>query len=122
MDERAELLVEQLPRARRVLRVAVVTETYPPDVNDVAARAASLVEGLGRRNHDVQLVRPRRPEFRLGWSATRTLARLWSRSRPDVVHVLTQGPLGWAALRAARQVKVPVISDFDASFSRRYGA
>ena len=35
MDEVSEFLVEQLPRARRALRIATITDTYPPDANDV---------------------------------------------------------------------------------------
>jgi hypothetical protein len=47
------------PAAQRSLRVAFVTETYPPEVNGVALTMARVVAGLQRRNHDVQLVRPR---------------------------------------------------------------
>jgi hypothetical protein len=137
MDEAVEFHVERLTRARRPLRIAVVTETYPPDVNDVALTAARFVEGLRQREHEIQLVRPRPdradgadsadkvqefltqgmpisryPNLRLGLPASRALARLWSRSRPDVVHVLTAGPLGWSAVRAARTLKLPVLSDF----------
>jgi glycosyltransferase involved in cell wall biosynthesis len=43
------------------LRVTVVTETYPPEVNGVALTLARVVEGLFERGHDVQLVRPRQP-------------------------------------------------------------
>jgi hypothetical protein len=148
MDETAEFLVEQLPRSRRALRIAVVTETYPPDANDIAFAAERFVEGLRKREHEIQLVRPRRhagesatgagnleellthgmpiphPDLKVGLPATRALARMWSRSRPDVVHALTQGPLGWSALRAARALKVPVVSDFHTrfvAFGREYG-
>ena len=41
------------------LRVAVVTETYPPEVNGVAMTLGRLVEALQRRSHHVQLIRPR---------------------------------------------------------------
>lgn len=141
MNGTAEIVVEQLTRARRTLRVAMVTETYPPDANEVALTAARLVEGLRQRGHDIQLVRPRRhrsdgasaaqnleevltrgmpipsrPDLKLGLPATRVLARLWSRARPDVVYVLTQGPLGWSALRAARQLRVPAVSGLHAGF------
>ena len=41
------------------LRVAVVTETYPPEVNGVALTLAQVVRGLHARGHEVVLVRPR---------------------------------------------------------------
>ena len=42
--------------------MAVVTETYPPEVNGVARTLARMVEGLHSRGHDVQLVRPQQSE------------------------------------------------------------
>jgi hypothetical protein len=33
MDQAPEILVEQVGAARRTLRIAVVTETCPPEVN-----------------------------------------------------------------------------------------
>ena len=44
-----------------VLRIAVVTETYPPEINGVAMTVARLVQGLVARGHRLQLVRPRQP-------------------------------------------------------------
>jgi len=141
MSEADELLVERLPRARRVLRVAVVTDSYPPDGGDPAITSARLVEGLRLREHEIQLVRPRRdrddvivgverleevltpgvpvprrPGVRVGLPAARSLARLWSVSRPDVAYVLTQGPLGWSALRAARRLRLPLVTHFNVEF------
>jgi len=146
MEETTDFLVEEVPRARRVLRIAVVTETYPPEVNGVALSAARFVEGLQRRDHEIQLVRlrqdrsdrasgthevlthgvpiPRYPDLRMGLPATSVLVRKWRRTRPDVVHVLTEGPLGWSAVSAARKLKLPVVSDFRTNFhsySQHYG-
>jgi glycosyltransferase involved in cell wall biosynthesis len=42
--------------------------------------------------------------------------RLWSLRRPDVVHIATEGPLGWSALQAARHLNLPVSSDFRTNF------
>jgi len=133
------LLVESLPAQRRSRRVAMVTETYPPEVNGVAMSMARLVDGLHERHHDVQLVRPqqfpagarearfdevltggypipRYPHLRMGLPARRTLVRLWSLRRPDVVHIATEGPLGWSALQAARHLQLPVTTDFRTNF------
>lgn len=139
------LLVSHFPAAHRSLRVACVTETYPPEVNGVAMTIARVVEGLQQRGHDVQLVRPRQdaqdgpgvhevlmrglpipryPHLRMGVPSKRALVRLWSQQRPDVVHIATEGPLGWSALHAARHLKLPVSSDFRTNFhaySQHYG-
>ena len=38
------------------LRLALVTETYPPEINGVAMTVARLVDGLRERGHQLQLV------------------------------------------------------------------
>ncbi len=138
---------------RRSLRVAVVTETYPPEVNGVAATISRVVEGLHAAGHELQLLRPRQgqdkpgadlaeqderfaevlmrslpipryPQLRMGLPAKRALLQQWTAKRPDVVHIVTEGPLGYSALQAATQLKLPVVSDFRTNFqaySQHYG-
>ena len=133
----------------RPLHVAMVTETYPPEVNGVARTVGLMAEGLQKRGHFVQLVRPRQnghdhgasgPRFeeilgrgipiprytqlKMGLPAKGDLTRAWSARRPDIVHIATEGPLGWSALSAARQLGIPVATDFHTNFhaySRHYG-
>jgi glycosyltransferase involved in cell wall biosynthesis len=50
--------------------------------------------------------------------------KTWTLRRPDVVHIATEGPLGWSALQAAKVLKLPVTSDFRTNFqsySKHYG-
>ena len=44
---------------RPTLRLAIVTETYPPEVNGVAMTLGRMVDGLLAQGHHIQLVRPR---------------------------------------------------------------
>jgi len=148
-EDQMPIEVEQFAGARRSLRAAVVTETYPPEVNGVSLTIARFVEGLRARGHDLHLVRPRQdgadraavaagyreiltrglpipryPSLKLGLPAKRALERLWTHRRPDVVHIVTEGPLGWSALRAADKLRIPAVSDFRTNFhaySRHYG-
>src|SRR5262245_52180320 len=127
---------------RGALRIAVVTETYPPEVNGVAKTAARFVEGLRGLGHEVQVMRPRQSaadqgdvllrgisipcysDLKIGLPAKRALQRMWSFRRPDIVHIVTEGPLGWSALQAAAKLKLPVVSDFRTNFhsySSHYG-
>lgn len=43
---------------QKSLRLAVVTETYTPDLNGVATSLAQLVDRLLERQHQIQLIRP----------------------------------------------------------------
>ena len=145
----APIEVDELPAARRSLRVALVTETYPPEVNGVALTLQRVVDGLRARHHDIQLIRPRQtgvdtaarsdrfeevlmrgmpipryPDLKMGVPSRKALFALWSLHRPDLVHIATEGPLGWSALEVAARMKLPVCSDFRTNFhaySRHYG-
>lgn len=62
--------------------------------------------------------------LRLGLPMRGTLLRAWRVNRPDVVHVATEGPLGWAALSAADGLGIPLASSFHTNFhsySKHYG-
>lgn len=135
------------------LDLAVVSETYPPEVNGVANTMRHLVEGLAGRGHAVHLVRPAQPAdrragrggdatlgmretlvpglpipgyrgLRFGLPVYWRLRRLWRAARPEVVYIATQGPLGQAALLAARALRIPAVTGFHTHFeqySRHYG-
>lgn len=131
------------------LRIALVTETYPPDINGVAHTVSKIVDGLRARGHTLMLVRPKHrtdgmpssegrfqeilvrgapipmyKQLRMGLPAQGALQKLWRKQRPDIVHIATEGPLGWSAARAARKLNIPTSSDFRTNFhaySQFYG-
>ena len=142
------------------LNIAVVSETYPPEINGVANTMRQLVEGLMRHGHQVTVVRPRQrtdrgrgatphdqvrdqvcghapgqllvpglpiPGYRglrFGMPVYWRLRHLWKRRPPDAIYVATQGPLGHAALNAARACDIAVLTGFHTQFhqySRHYG-
>lgn len=149
MTHTQELLVETFPPKPASLRIAVVTETFPPEVNGVAMTLGRIVDGLVRRGHSIQIIRPRQGgekngpslngveeilstgvplpsygELRFGLPSKSRMSKLWTESRPDIVHVVTEGPLGWSAVAAARKLQLPITSSFHTNFqsySQHYG-
>ena len=133
--------------AVRPLEITLVSETFPPEVNGVAMTLGRLADGMRQRGHALSIVRPRQKaesavplppgsllvpgvpiprygELRFGLPVQRRLTLLWRARRPDVVHIATEGPLGWSALAAARRLGIPVVSSFHTNFhsySRHYG-
>lgn len=129
------------------LHIALISETFPPEINGVANTLGRLCAGLRERGHRLQLVRPRQsaddgqrstdellltrgwplpgyPGLQWGQASMHKLLRRWKRQRPDVLYIATEGPLGLSALRAARRLHIPVISGFHTNFqqySSHYG-
>ena len=129
------------------LRIALVSETWFPQVNGVSRSLEKLVESFVGCGDTVRLFIPRYPdshlqdgvsaigfravplpfypEVRLPVVTPATVARELASFRPDVVHIATEGPLGWAALRASRRLGLPVVSSYHTNFAhylRLYGA
>ena len=50
------------------LHIALISETFPPEINGVANTLGRLVDGLRSRGHRVQLIRPRQDIERIGSS------------------------------------------------------
>lgn len=123
--------------------LVLVTETWPPEINGVAMTLSRLIQGMLSRDWRVSVVRPRQksdhqaiPEdaieyilvpglpipgyagLRFGMPMFEKLRAAWKKQRPDVVHIATEGPLGWAALKAARTLNIPVTSSFHTNFHR----
>lgn len=129
------------PHSTPRLNIALVTETYLPEVNGVAITLGRMVQGLLAHGHHIHLIRPRQhkqdsatqqdgytetlvaglpipgyPELKTGLPAKGRLLKLWREQRPDIVHIATEGPLGWSALSAARKLGLPVSTDFHTNF------
>ncbi|MEO6002132.1 MAG: glycosyltransferase family 1 protein [Opitutus sp.] len=123
------------------MKIALVTETFPPEVNGVAMTFGLIAHGLVRLGHQITVCRPAREDLgnsaqcsgyaeelfpglpipgysllRLGLPARRRLLRAWRKVRPDLVHVVTEGPLGASAVSAARELEIPVTSSFHTNF------
>jgi len=126
------------------LRICLVSETFPPEINGVANTLGRLSEGLRQRGHQVEIVRPRQaneaqvdddqglllcrgwalpgyPGLQWGEVSMHKLLRRWRRRRPDVLYIATEGPLGLSALRAARRLGVAVVSGFHTNFPQYSG-
>lgn len=132
------------------MRIAVVTETFPPEINGVALTVQNFVEQLAALGHEVLLTRPaqpgaaavaapdgvreqrvrgaalpRYPGLRFGWPAAAALRDFWRAQRPDAAYIATEGPLGWSALNAANALGIPAATGFHTRFDEfvaHYGA
>ncbi|AWA37905.1 glycoside hydrolase [Pseudomonas fluorescens] len=123
------------------LHITLISETFPPEINGVANTLGRLCDGLRARGHRVELVRPRQaddpqrieddslllcrgwplpgyPGLQWGQSSMHKLLRRWTRQRPDVLYIATEGPLGLSALRAARRLGIAVVSGFHTNFQQ----
>ena len=116
------------------MRIAYVTQFYPPAVNGVAAVARGLAEGMASRGHAVLVIAPSdRDEPYLSSEGDLKILRLRSRTnevngqrvlvfprsalrdglrsfRPNVIHTHENMLIGCLALECGRSMAIPVVS------------
>ena len=122
------------------LRISIVSETWFPQVNGVSRTLDRLAGYLAEQGDQVQLLVPRYQQAgpplpaaieKRQWSGFRlpfyrevqlpvvrpaSIRAALQQFRPHLVHIATEGPLGWAALQAARSAKLPVVSSYHTNF------
>ncbi len=122
------------------MRITLVTETYFPQINGVSRTLDKLVGHCCSRGDQVQLLVPRydqsQEEYPAGVERTdfsgfslpcyrevtlplTTPGRIreeLSRFGTQLVHIATEGTLGWVALRAAQSLGLPVVSSYHTNF------
>ncbi|QWF79853.1 GDP-mannose-dependent alpha-mannosyltransferase [Amycolatopsis sp. CA-230715] len=126
------------------VRVAIVTESFLPQVNGVTNSVLRVVEHLRERAHDVLVIAPgagpgeyrgapvvRIPALELPvvnslpiGLPTRTVLTAMTRFRPDVVHLASPFVVGARGLAAARRLRVPSVAVYQtdiAGFATAYG-
>jgi glycosyltransferase involved in cell wall biosynthesis len=87
-------------------RIAIVTDAWDPQVNGVVTTLGRTAACLRNDGHEVSIVSPALfrsvpcptyPEIRLSVGAGPVMDRILERIDPEIVHVATEGPLGFAA-------------------------
>lgn len=125
------------------MRLTLVTETYFPQINGVSRTLGELVRCMKECGDAVQVVHPdygRPPrdaedylvrsvtapfyrDLRLPIPPFGSVHRAIDRFRPDLIHVATEGMLGWSVLKRSLRRGIPVVSSFHTNFdqySRHY--
>lgn len=129
------------------MRVAIVTESFPPDINGVAHSVLRTAEHLVRRGHQPLVIAPAPavplnapdpcpvvrvpalplpgyPQVRLALPSRR-LEQLIAGHRPDIVHLASPFVLGARAMAAADRLGIPAVAVYQtdlAGYARAYRA
>lgn len=126
------------------MRIAIVAESFLPQVNGVANTVRHLVEELTAAGHETLVIAPgpgdtsyhgarvirlrsvplpRYASFPVALPHRRVITDVLARFAPDVVHLASPAVLGAAGISVARRLGVPTIAVFQtdlAGFARQY--
>ncbi len=121
----ANALIDRAGLLSQAGRLMIITDAWYPQVNGVVRTLDTLRSTLETRGHTVHMVSPdlfdtvpcpTYPEIRLALAQRARLSRMIDDLRPQVLHIATEGPLGWAARGACLERDIPFTTAFHTRF------
>jgi glycosyltransferase involved in cell wall biosynthesis len=109
------------------MRIAIATDAWFPQINGVVRTLAATVAELDRRGYEVELITPQNfatmpmpgyASIRLAMVPRFTTRRMLGKFKPDIVHIATEGPIGWSARGWCKSHGVPFTSAFHTQFPK----
>jgi glycosyltransferase involved in cell wall biosynthesis len=107
------------------LRIAIVSDAWRPQINGVVRTIETVAQLLRAQGHDVGVFGPDRfrtlpcptyPEIRLSLFPAARLDHMLKLYAPDAIHLVTEGPLGWAARAFCLRRAIPFTSAYHTRF------
>ncbi|MEM7646849.1 MAG: glycosyltransferase family 1 protein [Pseudomonadota bacterium] len=107
------------------MRILIVTDAWKPQVNGVVRTLDSTVQELSRRGHSVEMVTPlgcktipmpTYNEIPLVLSPKYHVHSTFENFQPEMVHIATEGPLGWSARRYCKKNNLEFTTSFHTQF------
>jgi glycosyltransferase involved in cell wall biosynthesis len=107
------------------MKIAIATDAWYPQVNGVVRTLSATVAELDRRGYDVELITPERfttvplpgySSIRLAMAPRFSARRMLDAFAPDIVHIPTEGPIGWSARGWCLSRGVPFTTAFHTQF------
>lgn len=122
------------------MKIMIVSDTYPPDINGVARTLQVLAAGLAKRGHTVRVITttaganteggsgevqlqsvcaipvPGYDGIRIGIASQRYFHEQFDRFQPDALYVAVETFMGGSAVQVARKRGIRVVSGFHTNF------
>jgi len=107
------------------MKLAIATDAWAPQVNGVVRTLTETISRLTARGHEVEVVAPDRfvtipcpgyPEIRLALAPRFGVRKALGKFSPDIVHISTEGPIGWSARAWCLKHNVPFTTAFHTRF------
>ena len=108
------------------MRILIATDAWSPQVNGVVRTLTALIAELRQRGHHVTALTPegRRSlplpfytEIGLTRVTAKEIGREIDEVRPQAIHIVTEGPIGWAARKACLRRGLPFTTAFHTRFA-----
>jgi len=106
-------------------RVLIATDAWEPQINGVVRTLSVLAKEVRKLGHEVEFLEPSLfktvplptyPEIKIATNPARVTAQVIEDYQPDAIHIVTEGPIGWAARRYCTKMGRRFTSSFHTRF------
>ncbi|MSU74621.1 glycosyltransferase family 1 protein [Candidatus Kaiserbacteria bacterium] len=106
-------------------KILLVTDAWAPQVNGVVRVQNVQIKILKARGYEVVVIEPGQfftlpmpfySEIRLAFFARRRIREVIEKEQPDAIHLMTEGPLGWAARSVCWERSIPFTTWYHSHF------
>lgn len=107
------------------MRIAIATDAWRPQINGVVRTLEMTVKLLRERGHEVKVISPDQfrtvpcpgyGEIRLAVAPRFGLRKAIAAFAPEIVHISTEGPIGWSTRRWCMSNDIPFTTAFHTRF------
>jgi glycosyltransferase involved in cell wall biosynthesis len=107
------------------VRIALISDAWHPQINGVVTTLTNTVATLKKLGHEVELITPDRfrtypwpgyPDVGMAFLCGPQLRPILKDFKPDAIHLVTEGPIGYAARRYCREFGYRYTSSYLSQF------
>ena len=106
-------------------KLLIFTDTYAEQVNGAKVTLEELARNIDKKDIEIIIVSaddfhsipfPTYSEVRFALVTPRKISKIIREEKPDMIHIVTEGTIGFAAARACQKLDIPYTSAFHTKF------
>ena len=106
-------------------KIALISDAWDPQVNGVVTTFKNIIPLLNKKGFDVEVLHPEMfsnfsypwyKEIKFSYNTKNTTSNFFKKYDPDIIHLITEGPVGFAGKRFSVMQDLKVTSSFHTRF------
>ena len=106
-------------------KIALISDAWDPQVNGVVTTFKNIIPLLNKKGFDVEVLHPAMfsnfsypwyKEIKFSYNTKNVTNDFFAKYDPDIIHLITEGPVGFAGKKISLQKNLKVTSSFHTRF------
>ncbi len=106
-------------------KIALISDAWVPQVNGVVTTFQSVIPILEKKGFEIKILHPqmfnnfsypRYKEIKISYNTKKVTEKFFKEFNPDIVHIMTEGPVGFAGRKYCLKNKLQYTSSFHTRF------